>query len=392
MPSNFSALAQLKSLERRLEKDDDLKRTYAATIADDFSEGYIEQVDPRNDTLKSTCEWYLPHHPFIHPNKPRKVRRVLNGAAKFRGYWLNKSLLTGPDMLQNLVSISLRFRRHAFAVSGDIEAMFLQVGVPESDRPSIRFLWREAPISELVVYQYTRHIFGAKDSPTCANYALRRTAGDNRSQHPEVVPIVEKNFHMDDYLDSCTSKNESLQSSREISCLLRKGGFKLAKFVRNFRELEQVEPPVDSKKSIHALGLAWNHKRDALVVSRGTRKPVKEPITQGTIFSCVASVFDPNDLVAPYTIKASLMLKDIWRSSGQNWDTPLPTGMAEEFVSWSKAPPRLIDIQIKRPYFQSEPDEVELHVFGDSSQSAFAAVVFLQGRLTEVLRLIRVVK
>ena len=385
LPNNFfSALAQLKSLERRLEKDDDLKQKYAATIADDFSKGYIEQVDPKNDTVKSTREWYLPHHPIIHPNKPGKVRRVLNGAANFRGHSLNKSLLTGPDLLQNLVSISLRFRRHAFAVSADIEAMFLQVGVPESDRPSIRFLWREDPNSELVVYQYTRHIFGAKDSPTCANYALRRTAEDNRNEHPEIVSIVEKNFYMDDYLDSCPSKTESLQRSRELTCLLQKGGFKLTKFVGNFPELEQIEPPVDSKESLHVLGLEWNHKQDTLVVSRGTRKPVKEPITQRTILSCVASVFDPIGLVAPYTVKARLILKDIWRTSGQNWDAPLPTEMTQEFLSWSDALPLLNDIQIKRPYFESEPDEVELHVFGDSSRLAFGAVVFLRGRLTEV--------
>ena len=46
LSNNFSTLAQLKSLGRRLEKDDDLKRKYAATEADDFSKGYIEQVDP----------------------------------------------------------------------------------------------------------------------------------------------------------------------------------------------------------------------------------------------------------------------------------------------------------------------------------------------------------
>ena len=384
LPNNFfSALAQLKSLERRLEKDNDLKRKYAATIADDFSKGYIEQVDPKNDTVKSSREWYLPHHPVMHPNKPGKVRRVLNGAAKFRGHSLNKSLLTGPDLLQNLVTVSLRFRRHAFAVSADIESMFLQVGVPESDRPSIRFLWREDPNSELVVYQYTRHIFGAKDSPTCANYALRQTAEDNRSELPEAASFVEKNFYMDDYLGSFPSTAECLQRSRELTCLLRKGGFKLTKFVGNFPELEQIEPQVDSKESLHVLGLEWNHKRDTLVVSRGTRKPLKQPVTQRTILSCVASVFDPIGLVAPYTVKARLMLKDIWRTSGQNWDAPLPTGIAQEFASWSEALPRLIDIQINRPYFESEPGEVELHVFGDSSQLAFGAVVFLRGRLTE---------
>ena len=101
----------------------------------------------------SNKEWYLPHHPVINPNKPGKVRRVLNGAANFHGTSLNKSLLTGPDLLQNLIHVLLRFRQHQFAVSADIESMFLQVGVPDRDQPSLRFLWREDPTTNVVVYQ-----------------------------------------------------------------------------------------------------------------------------------------------------------------------------------------------------------------------------------------------
>ena len=78
-------------------------------------------------------------------NKPAKVRRLLNGAAKFQKASLNNSLLTGPDRLQNLMHTLLRFREHKFAVSADIEGMFLQVGVLEQDQPSIRFLWRDKP-------------------------------------------------------------------------------------------------------------------------------------------------------------------------------------------------------------------------------------------------------
>ena len=110
--------------------------------------------------------------PVVNPNKPGKVRRTLNGAAKFHGASLNKSLLTGPDLLQNLINVLLRFT-HPSAVSADIEGMFLQVGLFPCDQPSLRFLWREDPTSNVVVHQYTRHIFGAKDSPTCANYAFQ---------------------------------------------------------------------------------------------------------------------------------------------------------------------------------------------------------------------------
>ena len=165
------------------------------------------------------------------------MRRVLNGAAKFHGTSLNKSLLTGPDLLQNLIHVILRFRQHQFAVSADIEAMFLQVGVPDCDQPSLRFLWREDPTTNVVVYKYTRHIFGAKDSPTCANYALQRTARDNVIQYPEATKAVLENFYMDEYLDSVESPERALKRSKELVQLLHLGGFKLTKFVSNVQNL-----------------------------------------------------------------------------------------------------------------------------------------------------------
>ena len=105
--------------------------------------------------------------------------------------------------------------------------MFLQVGVPDCDQPSLRFLWRENPTTNVVVYQYTRHIFGAKDSSTCANYALQRTAQDNVSQYPEAAKVVLENFYMDDYLDSVESPERALKRSKKLVHLLHLGGFKL---------------------------------------------------------------------------------------------------------------------------------------------------------------------
>ena len=98
--------------------------------------------DPKS---RADREWYLPHHPVLNPNKPGGVRRVLNGASTCHGASLNKSLLVGPDLLPNLIFVLLRFRQHKYAVSADIEGMFLQAGVREENQPSLRFLWRRAP-------------------------------------------------------------------------------------------------------------------------------------------------------------------------------------------------------------------------------------------------------
>ena len=204
LPNNYySALVQLKSLEKRLFRDQDLRVKYEKSIKDDVDKGYVVQVlNSKDPSERSRREWYLPHHPVVNPNKPNKMRRVLNGAAKFHGTSLNKSLLTGPDLLQRLIHTLIRFRQYQYAVSADIEGMFLQVGVLPQDQPCLRFLWREDPSTDVMVYQYTRHIFGAKDLPTCANYALQRTAKDNSRQYPDASQAVLEKFYMDDYLDS----------------------------------------------------------------------------------------------------------------------------------------------------------------------------------------------
>jgi len=75
----------------------------------------------------------------------------------------------------------MRFQEEKVALSGYIEAMFNQVAVPEADQAALRFLWRQSPETPIKAYQYLRHIFGAKCAPTCSNYALLRSAEDNKS-------------------------------------------------------------------------------------------------------------------------------------------------------------------------------------------------------------------
>ena len=142
LPNNFySAMGQLKSLERRLQKNETLKKRYQETIDTDVIAGYVRKVDQAelNET-RDKRQWYLPHHLVINPHKPEKVRRVCNAAAKYQGLALNHKLLPGPDLLQSLIGIIFRFREHQIALSADIEARFLQVAVPSDDSRCLRFL------------------------------------------------------------------------------------------------------------------------------------------------------------------------------------------------------------------------------------------------------------
>ena len=261
LPNNYyAALVQLKSLERRLEKDPKLKSNYIKTVHDDIQKGYVIPVGEFNPDYRTSRDWYLPHHPVVNPNKPGKVRRVLNGASKFHGKSLNSCLLTGPDLLQDLLNVLLRFRQYQYAVSADIEGMFLQVGVPPSDQTCLRFLWRGDPTQNVETLQYARHIFGARDSPMCANFALQQTARDNEATYPLAAKAVQQKFYMDDYLDSVECPETALKLSQELIKMPKLGGFKLTKFI-SYAPMKPITIP---KLELQAALLAAHLRQEVL--------------------------------------------------------------------------------------------------------------------------------
>ena len=153
---------------------------------------------------------------------------------------MNDQLLQGPHLTQSLVGVLLRFSEEPVALMSDIEAMFHQVKVREVDSNYLRFLWW--PDGDLRIepqnYQMTVHLFGATSSPSCANFALKKTALDNSSDfNQETVQTVLNNFYVDDCLKSVPTTTDAIQLSTEIRELLSMGGFRLTKWLSNDQEV-----------------------------------------------------------------------------------------------------------------------------------------------------------
>ena len=98
--------------------------------------------------------------------------------------------------------VLLHFRQHKHAVSEDMGGMFLQVGVLDQDQSLLRFLWLEDPTSDVKIHQYTRHIIGASDSRTRANFVWQKTANSKMSAYPDAASGVTQKIFMNDYLNS----------------------------------------------------------------------------------------------------------------------------------------------------------------------------------------------
>ena len=203
---------RLRLLRKRLERDSKVLDKYKAFINDLLDNNYAKKVCT-HDFGPLETHWYLPHHPVFHPQKPGKIRVVFDCSAKYRNTSLNDQLLQGPDLTNSIVEVLSRFRQERVAFMSDVEAMFHQVSVRPSDCDALRFLWwPDGNLNSVPEeYQMLVHLFGGASSPSCANFALRRTAEDNKEDFdPKAIETVERNFYVDDCLRSVASEEEAV--------------------------------------------------------------------------------------------------------------------------------------------------------------------------------------
>ena len=166
----------LNGLKKRLIKDEGLCRKYVECMQTYIDNGYAEEVldsGPENERE----QWFIPHHPVVHPRKPGKMRIAFDCAAKHKRVSLNDVLLQGPDFLNSLFGVLTRFRKERVALVADIECMYHQIKVHPNNRNMLSFLWwKSGCLSDAPsTYRMTSHLFGAKSSPSVALFCLEET-------------------------------------------------------------------------------------------------------------------------------------------------------------------------------------------------------------------------
>ncbi|KAK3750705.1 hypothetical protein QZH41_005748 [Actinostola sp. cb2023] len=215
LPNN-KALAshhRLQKLQQRMAHDDKYYSMYKAAMDEVIEKGYAEKVPVSKKVTEDGKVWYIPHHGVFHPKKPEKLRVVYDCSARYKGESLNEHLLAGPDLTNNLVGVLCRFRQEPFAFIGDIEGMFHQFKVEEEHRDFLRFLWWDNGNLQGTPdeYRMTVHLFGAKSSPGCSNYGLKKIADDYEDEFgSKVADFIRNDFYVDDGLKSLPTEEQAI--------------------------------------------------------------------------------------------------------------------------------------------------------------------------------------
>ena len=205
-----------------------------------------------------------------------------------------------------------RFREKTIAILGDIEGMFMQIGIRNEDQSALRFLW--SIDNDVRQFQLTRLIFGATCLPSCAIFVLDRCAVDNVETHPKAQSAIRSYFYMDDYIQSFDSPENANATGYEVKNCLRAGGFRLTKFLSNHQQALQCITPEDfeePKSETRVLGQNWNLEKDTFFMkSIGEFPKEAEQYTQRKLFSLVLSIFDPIGFLGPMTLNSKFFFSN----------------------------------------------------------------------------------
>lgn len=392
LPNNRSqAVKRANILTKSLEKNEVKQQHFVQFMEKLFNNGHAE-IAPKL-SQNEEC-WYLPIFGVYHPRKPNQVRVVFDSSAVFEGVSLNSVLLQGPDLVNSLQGVLIRFRKDIVAFMADIEQMFYSFSVEERDRNFLRFLWhQDNDLSKpLIEYRMCKHVFGNSPSPSVATYGLRRSV---ESSSVDVREYVTRDFYVDDGLSSQPSGQCAIDLLSRAQLDLRASNLRLHKIASNCSDimkafpssdlakgLEDVDLESDDLPSQRSLGLVWNIGSDTFVFKADM---VTQPVSKRGLLATINSVFDPLGFVAPVILKGRLILREVM-SNNLDWDDEIPIPIADKWGNWLGDLVNLRKLGISRSYFPASLSlmaRVELHVFSDASIHAISAVVYVLGRSTE---------
>lgn len=224
----------------------------------------------------------------------------------------------------------MRFRLKKYALSADIIKMFRQVNICEEHWDYQRIFWRPDPNGPIREYYITVVVWGMTSATFNAVRSLRQCATDLQNEYPLAAEAVLNDFHVDDLLSGSDDADELVALHEQITLMLERGGFQLAKWSTNHPDLagklgQGLPEEVDIADDAEILGMVWNPSEDRLRL-RLNYEPgtIPEIPTKADIVSLISKVYDPSGLYGPTVLLGKIIMQDFWRIPGLGWKDPAP--------------------------------------------------------------------
>ncbi|KRX59205.1 hypothetical protein T09_10991 [Trichinella sp. T9] len=192
-------------------------------------------------------------------------------------------------------------------------------------------------------------------------------------------------MYVDDLVVSCDGEAELRDLIHRVPVFLRKGGFHLKRWTCNQAALLDTLPREEvsehGKRELgKTLGIYWGKDEDILTFQPPANSTARFHHTKRQMLSLAARMYDLLGYIAPFTGQIKVLPQSLW-TAGIDWDTPLSPGVERRWRDWMEQLEMLPKIRIPRawiPYPVNLVRRIELHIFGDASQTAYAACAYIR--------------
>ncbi|XP_069363471.1 uncharacterized protein [Maniola hyperantus] len=265
------------ALEKRLERAPAYKKLYADFLHEYDSLGHMTRV-----STYGTPHYFMPHHGVFRENHSSTRLRVVYdaGAVSSSGISYNDLQLVGPPIQGDLISIILRFRQHRYVACADIEKMYRQCLIDETQRDLQLILWRDEPTQPLGVYRLNTVTYGTASAPFLSCRCLKQLAIETTNS--EVSRIINEDFYVDDMITGSDDKEVLIKLCEETTKTLQAGCFPLLEYksisnkraLKNKHNLSKLNLFIDEDKLLRVGGrldyseFDYNKKHPILLSSK----------------------------------------------------------------------------------------------------------------------------
>ena len=420
-----AVLAVMRATEKKLSKNPNWRQIYEQQLITLVEKQFAREIScfEIDDWEKAGGKtFYIAHQMVVNPqNKTTPVRCCFNSSQSYKGYSLNASWELGPDLVNSLHAVLLRFRKDLVAAQGDITKMYYMVRITEKESWMQIFMWRFEGEENIRYFKMERLVMGNKPSASLSGVALSETAHLNNfaNEYPAAFKALTKDAYVDNIFITAPDHKSLKSKIKDVEFVAGHGGFFFKPFIISGEDFPDVVIGVSVPAAVElheekALGLYWEVKRDLIYVKADLGKPGKntrrgtpeinvivEPdshvtvapkLTLRTCLSLHARPFDALGLVLPTRMIGNILFRETLQTLKKDkkgkipWDETITGEMKDTWCDYFSMLTQLETIFFPRSY---KPEGVnptikpDLCTLNDGNPNAYGTVGYARWTLMD---------
>ncbi len=361
--------------------------------------GFVDWVDNLPEGERSmidhTVKYFIPWRATWKPDSVSTPVRMVFDASMASGKEscaLNSILAKGPNSLNNLISITIRwvFNRHIF--HADVQKMYNRVFLdPSHWRYQLYLMSEGLNVGDAPRWKVIKTlIYGVRPSGALAECALRRTVELCKDKYPLAYRPIMEDTYMDDCVSGTGSPGESTKVMDQIQLALWKGGFTLKGFTTSGCD---PAPKLSADgKSVFIFGLKYFPKDDFYKLNiseknfsrkvRGRKNAdrvgiIPDKLTLQNCASRAAEVYDLLGRVAPIMGGIKIDISTLHKKCS-GWNDPIPYELKEIWAANFDLIDEIGKLEFQRAVVPPDASnlDVELLEIADASDKLVCSAVY----------------